>query len=357
MHNIILSLLLALAVVAILASVIDRTFWERQYDRLTAYMADQGLLLYVGQMTPGQARVIDPILSTVAQGYQNAEFVGNTLFPVVPVDQRGGKIITFGKEDFMLYNTGRAPGGATKRVQFGYSGSAYALEQHSLEGLVPFELMQEASQVPGIDLGKGAVIKVQNIIALRTEKAQAVLATTAGNYDASNKLTLAGTDQWSDPASDPSADIAYAVEVVRSKVGKRANTVVLGPAVFAALQTHPKILDRIKYTGRDVVTTDLLAALWNVKRVVVGDAVYADDGGNFSDVWGKYVVVAYTETGTLADAGLPSYGYTYRLRGNPMVESPYMDRNQKSWVYPVTDELSAVIAGALAGFLYSAVVA
>lgn len=311
------------------------------------------------QMTPGQARVIDPILSTVSQGYQNAEFVGNALFPVVPVDQRGGKIISFGKEDFQLYNTGRAPGANTKRVQFGHSAGSFALEQHALEGLVPFEIMQEADQVPGIDMAKVAVMKTQNIIALRTEKAQADLATTAANYAASNKVTLAGVNQWSDYSgtSDPSKDVSTAIEVVRSKVGKRANTVVIGAAVFAALKNHPKTIDRIKYTGRDVVTTELLASLWDVKRVLVGDAVTADDAGVFTDLWGKFVVVAYTEIGSLADMGLPSYGYTYRLRGNPAVELPYQDRSAKSWIYPVTDELSPVIAGALAGYLISAAVA
>ena len=186
------------------------------------------------QMTAGQARVIDPILSTVAQGYQNAELVGNALFPVVPVDQRGGKIISFGKEDFKLYNTGRAPGAKTSRVQFGHAAGNYALEQHSLEGLVPFEILQEANQVPGIDYSKVAVMKTQNIIALRNEKAQADLATNAANYAASNKTTLAGTSQWSDytGTSNPSKDIAAAIEVVRSKVGKRANTVLISASVF-----------------------------------------------------------------------------------------------------------------------------
>ena len=116
------------------------------------------------QLSPSQARVIDPILSTVAQGYKNAELIGSALFPYVPVGQRGGKIITFGKEDFMLYATGRSPGAATKRVQFGYSGSSYALESHSLEGLVPQELMQEAEAVPGINLATNAIAKVQAII-------------------------------------------------------------------------------------------------------------------------------------------------------------------------------------------------
>ena len=75
------------------------------------------------QMTPSQARVIDPILTTAAQGYQNAEFVGAALFPAVAVQQRGGKIVSFNKEDFRLYATGRTPGANTKRVSFGYSSA------------------------------------------------------------------------------------------------------------------------------------------------------------------------------------------------------------------------------------------
>jgi hypothetical protein len=318
------------------------------------YAFKMGFVMYI--MTPGQARVIDPILTTAAQGYKNAEFVGNKLFPVVPVDQRGGKIIQFGKEDFLLYNTGRAPGGATKRVNYGYQGAPYALEQHSLEGQVPFELQQDANQVPGIDLGKMAVNKTQNIIGLRLEKAQADLATNPANYAASNKQVLAGTDMWDNPASKPATLIQYAIETVRSKIGKRPNTVEIGASVFKSLKTHPEVIDRIKYTGRDVVTKELLAALWDVKEVVVGDAVYADDQGNFYDIWGRSVVVAFTEVGSVPDAGLPSYGYTYQLRNFPIVEEPYMDRNAKSWIYPVTDEVQPVIAGALGGFLFTNVV-
>lgn len=309
-------------------------------------------------MNTAGARVIDPILSTVAQGYQNAEFIGINLFPYVPVGQRGGKIITFGKEDFALYNTARAPGSNTKRIQYGYSGSPYALESHSLEGLVPFEFLQEAAAVPGIDLARGGIMKVQNVIALRLEYAQAQLATTPGNYPVGNKVTLAGTSQWSDfsGVSDPVSDIEAAKEAVRAKIGKRPNTVAMGAAVWAKLRNHPKIIDRLKYTGRDSATAEMVASLFGVKRLLIGDAIY-DNGGTFADVWGKSVVVGYTELGSLAELGVPSFGYTYRLNGYPLVEQPYEDRNAKSWIYPVTDEVSPVIAGNTAGYLISAAVA
>lgn len=310
------------------------------------------------QMTPSQARVIDPILTQVAQGYTNAEFVGLTLFPAVPVGQRGGKILTFGREDFALYATGRAPGAHTKRVNFGYSSGSFALEQHALEGVVPFEDLEEANSEPGIDLASIAVAKTQAIIGLRLEYAQAALATTAGNYAASNKTTLSGTAQWSDYSgtSDPANDIETGKEAIRAKIGKRPNTLVVGPLVWARLRNHPKLTDRIKYTGRDGLTTEMVAALFGVDRVLVGDAIY-DNAGTFADVWGKFAVLAYTATASVASRGTPTFGYTYRLGGYPLVEQAYEDRNAKSWVYPVTDEVAPVIAGASAGYLISAAVA
>ena len=316
-------------------------------------------LAFMGQMSPSQARVIDPILTNVARGYKNADLVGDVLFPVVDVDQRGGKIIEFRKEDFFLYATGRVPGANTRRVQYGYDGAPYALEQHALEGVVPFEIMQEANQVPGIDMARVAVMKTQNIVALRTEKAQADVARNAASYAAANKVTLSGTSQWNDygTVSDPSANIETGKEAIRAQGGRRGNTVLLSAAAFSKVSQHPKIIDRIKFTGRDSVTVEMLAQLWQVKRVVVGDAVYSTDAGVMTDVWGKDVVVAYTDVGSLRDMGLPSYGYTYRLRGYPIVETPYQDRNAKSWVYPVTDELKPVMAGASAGYLITNAVA
>lgn len=313
------------------------------------------------QLSPTQARVIDPVLSSVAQGYQNSEMVAQFLFPTVPVAQRGGKIITFGKEGFMLYATSRAPGENTKRVKFGYAGSPYALSDFSLEGMVPVELEEEAMAVPGIDMGERAINEVQAIMALGLEKAAADIARNAASYAANNKVTLSGTGQWSDltsGVSNPIKNIETAKEAVRAATGKRPNTVVMGAAVMAMLRQHPLVLDRIKYTGRDVATPELLASLFGVQRVVVGDAIYSNDAGTaFTDVWGKDVVVAYTQLGSLQSAGLPSYGYTYQLNGYPKVEEPYFERNAKSWIYPVTRVEAPVMAAPSAGYLITNAVA
>jgi hypothetical protein len=315
------------------------------------------------QLSLSQARVIDPVLSTIAQGLTQPGLIGDALFPQVPVSMRGGRIITFGREDFMLYSTGRAPGENTKRVQFGYSGSSYALVDYSLEGALPIEVMQEQEANANgwtIDGAAMAIRKVSSIMALRLEKAQADLARNFSSYGASNRITLSGTSQWSDytGTSNPLAVIETAKEAVRAATGKRPNTVVMGAATMARLRQHPIITDRMKYTGRDIATTEILASLVGVDRVLVGDAIWSNDAGTaFTDVWGKDVVVAYTELGSLGDMGAPTFGYTYNLGGYPVVEQPYYDRNAKSWFFPVTRVEAPVIAGISAGYIIQNAVA
>lgn len=304
------------------------------------------------QMNPSQARVVDAVLTTAAQGYQQANLVYPTLFPVVSVAQRGGRILTFGREAFRIYNTGRSPGQNTKRIQIGHLGSPYVLEQHALEGVLPMEIQEEAAATtPGIQLATGTVQTVQDIIQLRTEAAAAALATDVANYPTANKIVLSGSSKWTDPSSTPSKDVETAKEAIRASIGRRPDTGVVSAKAFAALKNNPSILDRIKYTGRDSVTEDLLANLWGLQRVVVGDAVYEQADGTLVDVWGADVVLGYTAVGTVADRGRPTYGYTYRLQGYPVVEQPYYDRPSKSWIYPVTDELQPVIAGVAGGYL------
>lgn len=316
------------------------------------------------QLTPAQARVINPVLTSVAQGLTQNDFVGSALFPMVPVALRAGKIITFGREDFMQYaNLARAPGEATRRLQFGYTSGDFALIDYSVEGALPIEILQEsAATVNGfsIDSAAMAIAKANRILALRTEIAQATLATTLSTYAAANRTTLSGTAQWSDYSgtSNPLKVIETGKEAVRAATGKRPNTCVMGAAVMAQLRQHPVITDRMKYTGRDIATTEILASLFGVDRVLVGDAIYSNDAGTtLTDAWGKHVVLAYTETASLASYGTPTFGYTYNLNGYPLVEEPYYDRSSKSWFFPVTRSEAPVVAAAGAGYFVQNAVA
>lgn len=306
------------------------------------------------QATPGQARVIDPILSAVARGYRSPKArIADLLFPIVSVGQRAGRIIAFGPDDFKLVSTKRAPGANTKRVQYGYASDPYSLVDHRLEGGVPVELQEEAQAVPGIDLISTAVQRVQNTMALEREYIAAQLARNAANYPSGNKVALSGTSRWSDPASDPFTDIMDAKEVIRSKTGEKPNVLTLAPKVMTALRTHPKVLDRLSTASdRPPATIQQLQALFELQQVVEAESIY-HDGTQFQDVWGKDAILAFTTPASMQEMGSPNFGYTYQLTGRPAVEEGYFDNNTNTWYYPVSDACQPVFAGPTAGFLFA----
>jgi len=309
-------------------------------------------------MNPSQSRVIDPILTAVARGYESQfPLVSNILFPVVPVQQRGGTIITFGREQFQVIDTRRAPGADTKSIDIGYGNGRYSLVDNRLMGKVPVEIMDEASAVPGIDLAGKTVSVVQDKMSLEREVNSATLARAAGAYGSGNKVTLSGADFWTHVDSNPFVVVEAAKEAVRKKIGRRPNVMVLGPTVLSALRIHPKVLDKLSTaTDRTPATVAQLQALFEIDRIVEGQAI-TDTAGTFSDVWGNDAILAYVTPKSLQEMGSQNYGYTYQLAGRPIVEEGYLDRSKNSYMYPVSDASQVVLTSADSGYLIKAAVA
>ena len=300
------------------------------------------------------ARIVDPVLSGIAQGYVHAQRVGHTLFPAIDVLQRGGTVIEFGRESFLNYKSRRAPGADAVNIQFGYEGKPYSLSQFSLDAPIPREHMEEALAVPGIDLGKRAVNVAMDSLTLTLEIEQAELAGNPASYPAANKLALAGAAQWSDPASDPIGDIDAAKDQVRTTCGVEPNRMVISNKGFRALKRHPKIMDRFKYTTAESITAKMLAGIFDLDELNVGKTTYVenlDANSVFKEAWGNFACMAYVPT---QDAALdqPSFGYTYTLKGHPFVEPPRWEGGKRSWVYGVTYERRPVLTGMAAGFLF-----
>lgn len=309
--------------------------------------------------SPAQARVIDPVLSQVARGYRHAPHIWSELFPVVPVAQRGGKVIKYGTEDFRKRNLERAPGAKTQRIQYGYSSDSYSLSQRSLEGVVPIENLEDAAAVPSINLGLVAVRKTLYAVSLQIEVEAAAQATKSSNYATDHTAELSSSSQWSHADSNPLEEIEKRKEVIASSIGLEPNLLVCGPKAWRALRTHAKVRQEVYHTmAAQSITPEQLSSVLNIERVVVGWArSQTSSSDDFSALWGNHALLAYSNTGTHADMGEPSFGYTYRLNGYPVSEQPYSDRACKSWIFPVTTEDTPVVVGADAGYLWRAVAA
>jgi len=305
----------------------------------------------MSQMNPSQARVIDPILSAVARGYESQfPMVANVLFPVIPVAQRGGTIITFGREQFQVLDTRRAPGADTKSIQLGYGKDNFSLVDNRLMGKVPVELLEE-SQLPGIDLAGNTIRVVQDKMSLEREVNAAALARAGAAYAAGNKVTLSGTNLWTHVDSNPFAVIEAGKEAVRKKIGRRPNVMVIGPVVLSALRMHPLVLNKLSTSSdRTPATVAQLQALFEVAQIIEGQAI-TDTDGTFSDVWGNDAILAYVTPKSLQEMGSQNYGYTYQLASRPVVEAMYFDNSKASFMFPVSDASQVVLTSADSAYL------
>lgn len=307
------------------------------------------------QMTPGQARIVDPVLSTHAIGYMRPGNVGTALFPPAEVALRAGKVISFGREGFRRHNSKRAPGEATKRLTFGYESGNYAIVDASLEAVVPDEIGQEAANGPGIDASRDSVDLVLDVMELEHECECADVARNASNYDADHKVALVGAARWRGASGDPTAVIEAGKEAIRGTIGVRPNTLLLSASAYSALKANAKIEDYLKHRGYQSLTTQILSNLWEIPNIVVGEAVVASgQNDDLGDVWGHDAILAYVAPpsgGNRRNAAKPSFGYTYTLRGQPSVEQGYRDNNRKSWIHPVNNNRTPQLTGMVAGYL------
>ncbi|MEN8721864.1 MAG: hypothetical protein ABF335_03145 [Alphaproteobacteria bacterium] len=305
-------------------------------------------------ITTAEARIIDPVQSTYARGYTQAGFVGDLLFPSVPIATRGAKRIEFTKDSFKRANSRRAPGTPVQQHMMGFEGKPVNLHQEALAAVTPFEHQEEAGATLGLNLHMDGLDETMDILTLSKEIEQATVATTAANYAAAHVDTPAGTDLWTDDASKPKEQISDAKETIRRKIGRKPNTMILSPTAFTALDNHPALFDIIKRSGGNAVTTDLLARFFDMERVAIGEAVEAADDDTLTDVWGNGVVLAFVSPpsgGNRRSRRRPSFGYTHQLQNYPVVTETYWNRGINSFQSDVFDEWSADMVGPDAGYL------
>lgn len=297
-------------------------------------------------------RVVDKVLTSLVLGYNlDQEFSGQYLFPDVPVQEMGGKIIKWGKDAFVILNTKRAPGETVRGVGVTYSAEDYVLNNRLLEAISPEEFI-EASEMANIQVKSEAVNNVFRLMRLEGEYDKAQLALNPNNYGSTNKATLSGTDLWNNPTANVLGMVEDAKASIRAKTGRNANVFHLDATGFQGLKNNIAIREQFKYSGKGAITTDLLAEYFDIEKVVVGRAVATGVAGEFEDIWKGGSVLAFVPPEGLRGKATQSYGYNYVLKGYPLVEKEYWDKSDRSWHNPVLFRDKAVMTDNGAGFLF-----
>ena len=299
-------------------------------------------------------RVVDPVLSALALGYSNAEFIGDQLLPIVTLDKEGGKIPRFGKDVFRLYATERALRAKSNRISpDDVDGIDISLDEHDLE--YPIDYREDAEAA--FPLQAHATNRVVEGIRLRHEAMVASITQNPANYPTGNKIALSGSAVFTDPNSDPEGVVDEAKAAVRNKIVKEPNTMVIGYKAWRALKRHPKLKAILSDTRSRLVQIADLREIFEIENIVVGKGIYSTDNGVVTDLWGGNLVLAYVPKAAPAVAGdapvrsayEPSFGYTLRKKGNPVVDTRTEDG--KLEIIRNTDIFRPYMLGAEAGYL------
>ena len=294
----------------------------------------------------------DQVLTNLALGYKQGAFIGEHVMPVVMTDKEGLKVPKYGKGSFVEYTTERAVGAASNIITLdSHDYLPVVLEEHDLAAGVDYRVQHESL----FDEQAKAARRVTAGVQLRQEIEIARLVQSAGVYESGHVQDLANTKRWSEKLSDPQVDIANAKEVVRAACGVKPNVLVLGAAVLHKLCLHEGLRGLLAGSERKtLLNIEMLKNLLDVEEIIVGAAVATPDGKKATqDIWGNFASLLVRPTVSAAgnDEGEPSFGYTFRRRGMPVVDR-YNEVGGKVEYVRYTDIRKAAAIGGACGFLF-----
>lgn len=288
---------------------------------------------------------IDTLLSNVSVKYAPSGLIAMDVFPEVPVKKESDLIRVYTR-NFRIPETKRANKGLAKEHQFEVTTSSYILEQHALKDYVSDN---DVDNYDAADLRTDTTEELTEKILLRMEKTVADLMTTTSW---SLGVSLASGAAFSDntTTSNPIPVFDTAATTVINNAGFKPNFAVIPRAGFISIKNHVSVLDRVKYTSKEM-TPEMLKGLFDLEEVLIANGAYdsAAEGATSSvgAIWGPHALVAYKPKS--AGPLKPSSGYVFR-KNVPMVRRWRVEERQAEAI-EVQMQYQVKVVASLSGYL------
>lgn len=267
---------------------------------------------------------IDRALTNVSVAYMQeaSAFIADKVFPILPVKRQSDLFYVYNKGDFMR-DEAALRGAYSESAGGDYGVEAtdpYYCRKHAFHKDVSPEERTNYDEPLNADSDATDFVTQKMLIRREMEWASKFFKTGVWGTEVIGVAAAPGANQtlnWNLEASNPIKDITDAAVVMASQTGYKPNTLVLSPFAFTALKNHFDILDRIKYTQKGIVTSDLLATLFEVDNVYVAWSVVnsaikgATDAVSF--IMGKNALLCYANPRPALKK--PSAGYIFAWTG------------------------------------------
>lgn len=306
-------------------------------------------------------------LANVSVAYRNRSYIGDRVFPILDNIDPKAQIARYLKGAWFQDEAGiRAPGTRAKRGGFPTDYITISTKEYAFAKEVADEDRRFAQSkfAPPLKPDQDALEFCADKIDLSKERriASLVLGSTWSG--------VAGEDAeggWAAASSGNTfiTDVETRIETIRQNTGVRPNVLMLSANVLPEIKRESTVIDRIKYVERGIVTAPLIAALFDLDEVLVGDAIYstaketkAGTEWTAKNVWEKNAskgsaFLFYRPPGPGLKTPCP--GYQARVpyeNGQVRRVSTWRENAEHQDVYEVAEETDIVVTGADLGFLW-----
>lgn len=239
--------------------------------------------------------VINPVLSMTATLYMAGQnqYIASRLAPPLPVGQQAAGYYTFKAENMLNIPAiiARAPSAPYSRGRTVLDNATYNTRDYGHEEAV--DDRERKKYRAALDADNAAVTRATRVVMVNQEVRVQKLATSGA------VPTSAIGTAWNNANADMFGDVNAAREVIRLNAGVMPNVMVISEPTLNVLSEHAKVLDKIKYTQRGIVTEEIIAAAFRVQTLLVARTVAnsANEGQALTpaDIWGSDVILAYVD--------------------------------------------------------------
>lgn len=281
---------------------------------------------------PGQSDLhVNAPLTNVSVRYiqDSANFIATKIFPVVPVQKQSDLFWKWSKSDWRRTDVAkRAPGTESKGSGWNMETDTYFANPYAIHKDIDDQTRANADANFKLDSDATKFVTSQILIYRDVAWCNAYFKTGVWGKEYTGVNAAPNATQflqWDQAGSDPINDVSGWIITFEESTGFTPNKLTLGARVIKALKNHPDIIDRIKYTQRGIVTTDLLATLFGVDEIIVAKATYTttaqlndgaaqDAAATFSYIAdSKSALLSYSPSGPSRET--PSAGYVFTWDG------------------------------------------